>query len=420
VNVTSLDKLEDMQAPAYTKTGYELVWKDAAGNAYGPDATFTGETYLILSWNKVEPETETFIVTFDADNGEDPFEVEVVANETVAEPETPVNGDKVFLGWFEEDAEEAFNFETPITAAITLTGKWEDAPVVIEPITIKGVSLTLNGSIGMNLYLDNVSEEMLENGVVKLNYKGAEVVNATLSECEFFKLDEAKGWYCFTYPVLPKEIFDEMTVQFLYNDEVVMLKGGANEFESYTYSVDTWIELTIARGTETDKNLAKALKQYGECAAYYLNYTTEAPSPVFADTTNVETLSVYKTVGGGKLPSGYSVGISLTLESETSINLYIFGAKADGLLTFTVDGEEVEAEYNDAVGRYEVRVNDITAKNLGTAHTFVIKSESTEMTIGYSALTWAYQVIKSNSNEAEVNTAKALYEYFVAAVPAIG
>ncbi len=65
-------------------------------------------------------------VTFDPDNEDDPWDAEVNDGEKVAQPEDPVFEGHVFEGWFAPEATEKFNFDTPITADLTLTAHWTE------------------------------------------------------------------------------------------------------------------------------------------------------------------------------------------------------------------------------------------------------------------------------------------------------
>ncbi len=68
-----------------------------------------------------------YTVTFDADNGTEPVSVTVAQGAKVEKPEEPKKDGFVFAGWFAEGEEKAFDFETPVTADLTLTAKWISA-----------------------------------------------------------------------------------------------------------------------------------------------------------------------------------------------------------------------------------------------------------------------------------------------------
>ena len=91
-----------------------------------------------------EPITHT--VTFDFNDGlTEALALEVIEGWTVDRPAVPAREGYLFLGWFEEGAEEAFNFDAAIVGDIALIAMWEETPVVV------GVSLSasvekLNGN----------------------------------------------------------------------------------------------------------------------------------------------------------------------------------------------------------------------------------------------------------------------------------
>lgn len=66
-----------------------------------------------------------FIVTFDPANGDEALEQPVAANGTATAPADPTWANHgIFLGWFEGNAAEPFDFTTLITENKTLTAKW--------------------------------------------------------------------------------------------------------------------------------------------------------------------------------------------------------------------------------------------------------------------------------------------------------
>ena len=100
-------------------------------NAVGNDVVFGLIPGFVGSANK-----NTYTVTFDADNGTNPWTATVKEGETVTEPSVPEKGGNTFLGWF--IGNEKFDFDTPITADITLTARWE----WIEPVVLERIAVT--------------------------------------------------------------------------------------------------------------------------------------------------------------------------------------------------------------------------------------------------------------------------------------
>ena len=83
-----------------------------------------------------EPET-TYTVTFDGENAQT-----VAEGEKAVKPQPdPVKAGHKFLGWYLEDGDTEFDFNTPITGDIKLVSKFEPYKVEITPI--EGVEFTI-------------------------------------------------------------------------------------------------------------------------------------------------------------------------------------------------------------------------------------------------------------------------------------
>lgn len=70
-----------------------------------------------------------WVVTFDPDNGEPAFKQNVEYEGKATEPTpAPEKEGYAFTGWYLDEAEEPFSFDTTITSDITLTAKWHVTP----------------------------------------------------------------------------------------------------------------------------------------------------------------------------------------------------------------------------------------------------------------------------------------------------
>ena len=69
-----------------------------------------------------------WVVTFNPDNGEPAFTQDVEYEGTATEPAAPKKTGYTFDGWYLDEAEEPFDFDTIITSDITLTAKWHVTP----------------------------------------------------------------------------------------------------------------------------------------------------------------------------------------------------------------------------------------------------------------------------------------------------
>ena len=84
-----------------------------------------------------------WVVTFNPDNGEPAFTRDVEYEGKATEPAAPKKTGYTFDGWYLDEAEEPFSFDTTITSDITLTAKWSPATVYlfVQPVDSQGVKL---------------------------------------------------------------------------------------------------------------------------------------------------------------------------------------------------------------------------------------------------------------------------------------
>ncbi len=109
-----------------TLKGYTFLgwFAEDAESAWDFTTPVTSEVKLTAKWEPVK-----LAVTFDAAGGAPEPEAQSVPYGSCAQqPETPARAGFTFLGWFAENAESAWDFETPVTSALTLTAKWEATP----------------------------------------------------------------------------------------------------------------------------------------------------------------------------------------------------------------------------------------------------------------------------------------------------
>ena len=75
----------------------------------------------------IEEEPTYYTVTFNSNGGSEIESKKVTTGNSVAEPQAPTNGDKIFDGWYEDETlTTRFDFNTPITSNVTLYAKWID------------------------------------------------------------------------------------------------------------------------------------------------------------------------------------------------------------------------------------------------------------------------------------------------------
>ena len=100
-------------------------------NSMGLNITgsISGGTFYSSIVNEAGPERVTgvtFAVTFDRGDGTKTEPTPVKYNDLVPKPTAPTKSGYTFTGW--EDANGAYDFNTPVTGPLTLTAKWEKVP----------------------------------------------------------------------------------------------------------------------------------------------------------------------------------------------------------------------------------------------------------------------------------------------------
>ena len=83
-----------------------------------------------------------WVVTFDPANGGDTFTQDVEYEGKATEPAAPEKTGYTFDGWYLDEAEEPFSFDTTITSDITLTAKWEAKKANVHLMIFKSGDLS--------------------------------------------------------------------------------------------------------------------------------------------------------------------------------------------------------------------------------------------------------------------------------------
>ena len=97
--------------------GWERTGSISGGTFYGPIVNEAGPGQVTDG---------TFAVCFDTDGGSEIEPTTVKHSRKVQPPSDPEKSGHTFTGWYLDD--EKYNFDTPVTAPLTLTAKWEKVP----------------------------------------------------------------------------------------------------------------------------------------------------------------------------------------------------------------------------------------------------------------------------------------------------
>ena len=153
--------------------GYDVI--DAIYDQKKKTVTFETDgfsTYAIAVKENNQPDEEAIEVAFDFGGGLRYEVTYVKPGQKVKEPDIPENGDKVFSGFYLDEAfHDKFDFNTPITQKTILYAKWDDeAPLKNKEYTSKdqnGNIITFKEAAGHNFkleitdYLTYTKEELM-------------------------------------------------------------------------------------------------------------------------------------------------------------------------------------------------------------------------------------------------------------------
>lgn len=312
------------------------------------------------------------------------YQLETLEKTTVTKVKSYVTFKLTGTGYFQFVATKGENGkQAPMPTALFFDG--EDP----TKASINDVSLTLDGTIGLNFYTKIPSA--YENAAMKFTYADGTTETfpqpATLTD----------GYYKFTAKVLPKNYAQKVRAELVSGDIVL---------DSVEYSVKDYCDYIAANSSDEKlKSLCASLVNYGAAADNYFN---ESQNEISVSAVTAEDVKDYQATAQGTAPEGVKVNeISLIIESETSIRLYI--TSPDGIAV-KVNGIEAQIK-TDSSGKY-IEIANIAAKDLNNVYEIKFGDS---YTIKCSALTYVYEVFSRESSEQLKVVAKALYLYNQAA-----
>ena len=273
---------------------------------------------------------------------------------------------------------------------------------------LAGTSITLDGNVGVNLYMSLGTAVNPEDAVMNFTLPDGSTQEVTGT------LDTEQGYYKYTCEVAAKQMTKDIKAQVVAGDAVS---------KEYSYSVRAYADAIFSDEIKYAEEipLVKAMLNYGAYAQTYFNYNTE----VLANTGLKETDKVVSSVIAETLQrfekdaQSNSVvalaGASLILESETTLKLYFKLADGEDVndYIFTSGSEPLTPVKSKAY--YYVSIQNIDAKSLDETYEVTVTSGENSLVASYSPMTYCYNVLKGSYDENLQNVVRALYLYNAAA-----
>lgn len=276
---------------------------------------------------------------------------------------------------------------------------------------MKSVSLSLNGDIAVNYYMefsDDIAESDTSYFEIKIGNKTQQIkvkdaIKETVGEEQLYK---------FSVAVAAKDASEKIVVQ-VKNDA-----GFAGDI--YEYSVKDYIDAIQADSTgayDEVKPLMSALDTYTDFAEAYFNGRGESlEASEEMNALSADMFDEFRTSITGVDERVRILGCSLMLESKTGVRIYYTlseGISAEAV-PVTINGKSLipkeKTVQNGTDVCYYVEVSGILASKLDMVFSVTIG----EITVQTSAMAYAGEIIRADEavqDEALVNLMKALYLY---------
>lgn len=282
-----------------------------------------------------------------------------------------------------------------------------------------GHSLSLNGDIGVNFYVDLTEEQAasaavtftwMKNGAEKtasVDLKDAERYSCGYKATCYVSASDMDADITATVSVDGVQIGGTDTYSVARYADVILTN---NEFADYYTALETGNGRNGEQRLTDLRALVSAMLVYGDNAKAYFDQNASAAEP--ASTADIPETGCTET----DLPEGVSFeGATLSLRSKTTLSLYFVKEAGAPDIELSMDDktEGVDYELAQNGNEFVIRIRNIAAAELDNF--FTVKVNGTG-TVTYSPMTYCYKAANSETASGKLkNTVKALYNYWLAA-----
>ena len=264
---------------------------------------------------------------------------------------------------------------------------------------LTGYSLALDGSIGVNFYMEldkSVAED--ENAYMHFTFPNGKTEDVNVSQAEKKNVNGTEC-YVFKCNVAATEMTDTIKAQ---------IKTSSGNGTEYCYTVKEYADYLFAhtadnKAYEDAEELVRAMLNYGAYAQKFKEYNTDSLPCVPSDVSEyVINEHGYTASAGAKVEF---TGANLSMLSNITLRLFF---KADDItdVKFMNGAKELEIGKNN--GLYFVEIANITPDELSNDFTVSISDGGF---VTYSPMTYCYQVSQTSNDAALVNLVKAIAMY---------
>lgn len=304
---------------------------------------------------------------------------------------------------------------TPLAknSSTVLASSFKAGEVILSPVSVKGTSLVLDGSIGVKTYV-SLDLSRVDAATVKANTSFYDTnFKETVDSCKTDVIyDSEKELYYFVANIAPKdadniEIRYSLEYKLKGDDTLYTVSASPVSIPEYVEEFNQLANDDPASEYGKAVDLVNAMDSYSKYADSYFE-NSQALEDVALSDKDVEWVTDPKAEGA---VSGIELyGTSLVLEDRTTIRHYF--KVTDGFdaskYSFKVDGVVKTPVIKQGTDLVYVDIEDIEAHNLSKVFTLNV---SDSMMVEYSALNYVKLAI-SSENSRLANLVKALYNYY--------
>lgn len=270
-------------------------------------------------------------------------------------------------------------------------------------------SLGLNGLIEFNVYIE-LEDDLRNDPDAYVLFTLPDGRGTKKQYVKDAKYQEGFG-YIFTCDVYPKEITKKVSFQ-VFNGKGI---GGVKKYKSVEDYTNTSLSSDREQSVKV-RPLMKSLLNYGGYSQVLFNYNLDDMAyknvkDELAQSMNevtVDQLSEYKVVSSGEQSGVSEIGLSLVLDSATSLRYYFKIDSSIDLSKLDIKIDDKDCKLmKDSIGYY-IELASIRSNELNQVHTFKIG----DRTLKCSALSYVYSSLKNAKNQKGMMASKALYLYW--------
>ena len=276
---------------------------------------------------------------------------------------------------------------------------------------LKGYSLSLDGSIGVNfrMHLNVEALEKPENSYMRFT------VNGNVQKVYVKDAELKDGQYYFRCDVTAKEMADEITAQFYYDDDTPAEM-------TYKYSVREYAGYIINHPDEYSKEtimLVEAMLNYGASSQVYFNHNTDNLANSILDDGQQHTSysgTPTFTDKGDISPAK----VSLVLNSTLTLKLYLKNEDVADITSFQYGGKTLTPTVSGDYTIISIEGLKAAQFNRTLSIKCYINGSTSYKSIKYSPANYAYIVLDADNGGVITNELKsvvyALYQFSRAAI----